>query len=529
MTQMTKNLSVNTKRHWGMARLFALVIVPLIGAFTLLEPFGRDQGIHATIAYALDDGLLTYRDVFNMKPPLTTGVHWISQAIFGHSMIAIRAFDLFLVALTALGLVEIGRKLGRSPVFGFAAPVGFALLYYSYGFWERAQTDGWAGFLVVAALWLMILGWNRPKNVARFCLLASSGVILGLAFGLKYTIGAMGGLVFAPLLAQFLGQSEQRFFLRDFFAVVLGGLAVLATISAAMAWAGVLEPFFEIQDFIRGYVGYAPSQRPNLIQELMLIDLHSNYLLVVVLLGVFILLFELVRKRGSMPLSIAIIWTIAAWISGHVQGKGFEYHYLPLLPVYAYLFGLGIEGVAGLITNIRLRRVGVILVLLSLFLPTRAAHMDRLAMTLIGDPDPGAVFRARIPAESDFDIVANVEFANIIKKRRQSGDSFFLWGYSTMLYFLVEEPPRYRFAYSWPFMLSYYDGRYTSDLLNRLNADPPKQFVVQSQDATPWVTYNSKSSAQMLLEYPAIAQFLKDNYQLVEERLRFELYELNRR
>ncbi|WP_295530185.1 hypothetical protein [uncultured Thioclava sp.] len=104
-----------------MARVFALIIVPLIGAYSLLEPFGRDQGIHATIAYALDNGLVTYRDVFNIKPPLTTAVHWLSQVLFGHSMMAIRELDLIFATLTALGLVEIGRLLRRGLAFGFAA------------------------------------------------------------------------------------------------------------------------------------------------------------------------------------------------------------------------------------------------------------------------------------------------------------------------------------------------------------------------------------------------------------------------
>jgi len=282
MTSLEETIS---QKNWWIARLFALVVVPLIGAYTLLEPFGRDQGIHATIAYALDNGLVTYRDVFNIKPPLTTAVHWLSQVLFGHSMMAIRVLDMIFAALTALALVEIGRLLRRGLVFGFAAPAGFALMYYSYGFWEHAQTDGWAGFLVVPALWLMLLGWQCPRGAERLWLMAGSGVALGLAFGLKYTIGGAGALIFAPLMAGLLGQTGSRFLMRDLMACVLGGLAVLALIVIVMAAFGALDPFLEIQSFLAGYVGYAPEHRPTLLREFLLIGMPSSYLIAAVAAG----------------------------------------------------------------------------------------------------------------------------------------------------------------------------------------------------------------------------------------------------
>jgi len=524
---MTLDQDTGAQRDWWIARLFALVIVPMIGAYSLLEPFGRDQGIHATIAYALDNGLVTYRDVYNIKPPLTTAVHWLSQVLFGHSMMAIRELDLIFTALTALGLVEIGRLLQRGPVFGFTAPVGFALIYYSYGFWEKAQTDGWAGFFVVPALWMMLLGWERPKGPARLWLMLGSGVALGFAFGLKYTIGGAGVLVFAPLIAGLIGQTQARFLLRDLIACVLGGLAVLTLIVAVMAWFGALEPFLEIQSFISGYVGYTPKNELGLLRELMLPRMFSPYLIGAVVVGLLVAAVEWLSTGRALALVIALLWVAAGWLSGHVQGKGFAYHFLPLLPAYALLIGIGIEGITRQLRKPAQARAAVVMILIGLYLPSHAATQEKLGLVALSQPEPAKVFIEATPASSDFDISAVVDFSDVVKANREPDDKMFLWGYSTMLYFLAEVPPRYRYVYSWPFMVDYYDDRYTQDLLDRLRADPPTQFVVQSQDATPWVTYNEKSSDEMLVDYPALVQFLTRNYQLVEKRPRFTLYERN--
>jgi len=526
---MTLSEDTVPQKSWWMARVFALIIVPVIGAYSLLEPFGRDQGIHATIAYALDNGLVTYRDVFNMKPPLTTAVHWLSQALFGHSMMAIRALDLIFAALTALGLVEIGRLLRRGLVFGFAAPVGFALIYYSYGFWEHAQTDGWAGFLVVFALWMMLLGWQRPKGRARLWLMIGSGATLGLAFGLKYTIGGAGVLIFAPLIAGTIGQTHTRFRIRDLLACVLGGLAVLALIVAVLAAFGALDPFLDIQSFITGYVGYVSKSKPGLADEFSLIGMMSPYLIAVVAVGLIAVAVEWIATRESLTLVVGLLWVLAGWVSGHVQGKGFSYHYLPMLPAYALLIGAAVESIAGLLRKPGHRGTFAILVLIGLYLPSRASMLDRFGLTALGQPNPTEVFIAATQSTSDFDLAAIVTFADVVRAHHKPGDSLFLWGYSTMLYFLTDVPPRYRYPYSWPFMVNYYDGRYTQDLLDRLRANPPKQFVVQSKDATPWATYNPKSSNEMLAEYPALTAFLAQHYHLVAKQARFALYELNDR
>ena len=510
---------------WWAARLFTLIFVPAIGAYTLLEPFGRDQGIHATIAYALDNGLVTYRDVYNMKPPLTTAMHWLSQALFGHSMISIRVLDLIVATLTALGLVEIGRLLGRKPVFGFAVSLGFSVLYYSFGFWEHSQTDGWAGFLVVPALLLMLIGWARPRGKARLLAMLAAGAVLGVAFGFKYTIGGAGILIFTPLLTNLLRQNRPVFLLSDFLACVAGGVAVLTIIVATLALYGAWSDFLEIQSFIMGYVAHTPADPPRFLHGFQLPGMYSPYMLGVVAVGLLFAINEWMKTKQSTLLVIVVLWVLAGWVSGYVQGKGFGYHFLPIVPAYAVLIGVAVEYISKQFADRAHSNAITIVLLLGLYVPSMAATLDRLAIMAASKLDLSSVLIAPPDATPDFDIAGTLKFADVLKEHREPDDSLFVWGYSTMLYFLVETPPRYRFPYSWPLMVDFYDGRYNRDLLDRLKAAPPDQFVVQSQDATPWATGNEKSSDEMLTEFPELEQFLALNYQIVEVHPRFSLYE----
>ncbi|WP_298909589.1 glycosyltransferase family 39 protein [uncultured Aliiroseovarius sp.] len=511
---------------WWAVRVFTILVVPFIGSYTLLEPFGRDQGIHATIAFGLDEGLVTYRDVYNMKPPLTTAMHWVSQALFGHSMAAIRALDLVIATLTVLGLIEIGRQLGRHPIFGFATAIGFSVLYFSYGYWEHAQTDGWAGFLAVPALLLMLRGWRRKNDQTRFAMMVGAGAILGVAFCFKYTIGGAGILVFVPLLANLIGKSDIRFYAADFLACCVGGVIALAAVVAVLVYFGAWADFIQIQEFVLSYIGYKNPDAPGILVGFLLPGMASIYVLGVVFSGLFCAASEWVKTKRSTALALCILWIFAGWLSGGAQGKGFAYHFLPLVPVYALLIGVGIEYFSTLFDD-RKRSFGIACVLmLALYIPSAAAKSNKFGIIAFATGGEGSVYFSELKPTTDFDLPETLDVAAALNKHQEPGDTLFVWGYASMLYFLTETPPLYKYPYSWPFMVNHYAGQHNQDLIARLKASPPTRIVVQPKDAVPWVTGNQRSSEEQLNEFPELRAFITGSYRLIEQYPRFKLYEL---
>lgn len=65
-----------------------LVLVLLLGSPSLTYPFGRDQGEYAVLAIEEMAGRVIYRDVFNVKPPMTHWLHALALLVFGRSMLA---------------------------------------------------------------------------------------------------------------------------------------------------------------------------------------------------------------------------------------------------------------------------------------------------------------------------------------------------------------------------------------------------------------------------------------------------------
>ena len=128
---------------------------------------------------------------------------------------------------------------------------------------------------------------------------------------------------------------------------------------------------------------------------------------------------------------------------------------------------------------------------------------------------------------TDFSVSANREAIAFLQAELDEDDTMFLWGFETLLYFETKRTPQHRYAYSWPFLVTYYDGRHDEDLLSRLNDTPPDVFVVQHEDLTIWVTGREIDSRGALNEIPGLSEFLYGNYSKIGESPRFEYYRLN--
>ncbi|MEE8275547.1 MAG: glycosyltransferase family 39 protein, partial [Alphaproteobacteria bacterium] len=126
--------------------------VLVLGATSLTDPFGRDQGTYAYIGYALLQGQVPYLDVFQAKPPLTSLIHALALALFGHSMTAIRVLDLLWTLATAILLYRVAAIALRHDGLALVAALAYLLMYYAFGFWDTAITDGWTNLPALAGI-----------------------------------------------------------------------------------------------------------------------------------------------------------------------------------------------------------------------------------------------------------------------------------------------------------------------------------------------------------------------------------------
>jgi hypothetical protein len=253
----------------------------------------------------------------------------------------------------------------------------------------------------------------------------------------------------------------------------------------------------------------------------------SDPALALAALGGIGLLVQGARRRVHPGSPAALGWvTIAGWLaiglfSIWVQRKFFAYHYLPLLPSVALLAALPVLSALTALTA-RLGQPAMARALLPLSwgllaLPVFSARLGALADAVV---DPAAL-RAywdgpRRFQSKDMTVAGDLELADWLRMHSAPEDRVFLWSFEPMVYFLADRRLVSRFLYNYPLMIPWQPETYARELLDALERDPPRYFVVSSRDAMPKVNGNPHDSWQAYLGFAALRTFVETGYRRVD-------------
>ena len=183
---------------------------------SLAQPMGPDQGLYAYVGDRILHGELAYRDAWDQKPP---GIHYVYAALraISHRDVIVPAADLAAAVAVAALLWRLGRLLA-GPIAGGVSAVIFLLLsdpsFARYGGVRvRAQCETFIALAVTGAIALALGATGargahgvegagakgaRGAQGATVGLLAA-GLLIGVAFALKYNAGLYGLVVLAAL------------------------------------------------------------------------------------------------------------------------------------------------------------------------------------------------------------------------------------------------------------------------------------------------------------------------------------------
>jgi len=503
-----------------MALSFAAALV--IGAPTLILPFGRDQSIHAVIAREALDGAVLYRDIFNVKPPLTTGVHALAQVLFGETVAAIRVMDILIGGLTAVILAWLFGRHSKLALSGLFAGISFAALYFRADHWNTAQTDGWTCLFMSGAVLAYSLSLDR-KAAVRVGFLAFSGMLVAAAFWLKYTT-ALVLLVF-PVSHLFLGIRLSRA-MKDAGALTLGAAAGVAAGLVWMAASGGLGAFIDTMIFLEGYVALRADLTRMLGESFVFNIFFSSPLIAWVSLGGLALVLPRLPRHIGVP---TVIWLVAAWLSGVIQGKGFSYQYLPTLAPLALLAGMMLTVIAVRLHQRVSRRVqiAVALSLSVLFVQAHSALRlwpEVMTVWLEGEPAKAAFWSRPEFNHTDYFVLSDIRLARYIENETLDCEEVFIWGYNPGVYFYADRRFPSRFLYSYPMVASGYRQSFREELVEALLSDPPVIFAVQHGDATPHVMGHALSSNETFEEFQALSGFVRGEYVPIGRIGMFDVY-----
>jgi hypothetical protein len=509
--------------------LFVTILVLIFGSVSLIYPFGRNQGIHAFTAYSCLQGGVLYRDVFNVKPPLTAPTHVLALLLFGHSMISIRILDLFWNILTALSLSFLAWKIFRRSWVAVMAGGLYAYSYYSFSYWHTAQTEGWLSLPCVIAM-IVIMSPRAFRcecgpniQISRWF---GAGFCVAIAVLYKYTIGlllpgfALVGLCFCP------GRRSK------FAAVVWVIAGFLVPIALAALWLlarGALPGFIDCQ--VKIMVLYSSVKNVHgpfqpffyflkrLFQDFPVVSVLGFTGLVACIYS-FVRSAESHRMEARVAVSLTLLWFLSACASVIVQGKFFQVHFLPVVPP---LVILSCWAATCILAPFSMK--GRWLSLLALILV--------FACLAAAPPYPGkfrALFRVISGRTSlrrywmmpqftgkSFSLKDDLMLVDYLRDVSEPGDRVNIWGFEPSVNFLARRRIVSRFPFSHPLVPVSGLQEFREEFIGEFRADPPEYLVVQRGDNYPPSMGHRKDSYATFMEFDELRDLVGERYELIRE------------
>lgn len=498
-----------------LAGLLALLALPVLS-----YPLGRDQGEFATIAVGVLEGQLPYRDLWNPKPPAIFYTYAIPIALFGNTVAAVRSLDLALLVLLTPALYMLGLLLqGRA--LAVLAVVLFGAVYATEGFWTLSQNDGLALLPMTWAALLTVLAARGGRRHVWWS--AAAGVLAALVLWFKYpfvtVVAALVGMYLVlrlPLL-----RADRKSLLQDAAAFTLSGCVVGFGVMSLMWRSAVLEPWLESARVTADYAQLGVESELFYESVVWHAAVDSRW---AQWQGLAVL------AAGSVGLGLAAFWqnrwqqraaanwlrgwlAVGVWLLGGtgamlIQAKGYDYHWLPMLPPLVLLAGAGL---AWLLTRTRQRLLlglcaGVVLA-------GAAAEVWYPALPYLNGEQSQSAYYSEFRG-GEYVAAESQVVVDYLQAHTEPGQTLFIWGFRAEIYYLAGLRPATRFIFNFPLVADWYPPEWQTETNNTLWQTMPPYVIVMRGDYMPWVTGRSDMDSQLFLfEVPDIRAWLEFNYE----------------
>ena len=518
-------------------RTAALVVaggawVLLWGLPTIIIPLATDQMLFMLGARTVLDGGQLYADFWEIKGPLIFLIYAIPGALVGDHMEAIRVLDLVNTGLATAGAFLVTRRF-----FGERAGV-IAGAAYAFAYLTWSGLDGLAeseSFMAAPLLFALLV--YRPADggpgVAYRAL--ASGVLLGVAFGLKST--AVLFVVALPLLEYLFRREEPWSPQGAAVRLAVAGAGFIFVQMAQVVYlaaGGALGDFIDIQrNYTAPYNAYRWGGPEGSHARFLLTGtadwVRTTSFLIVPALGA--LLFAL-RDGGRRARGAWLFGVLALLAAGSVwwQGKMFHYHWIIALPLLAPLTGYAVDRLLSVFDAAALREragawalLGAGFVALA-FVPLLDTYDG---YRLLVDYAQGDVSRRQVEASYQPLFQRNHQLVDYIKANGDEDDRLFIWGLWPVAYHWLDRPLHNRFVANHGLRATWAPEEWRQELMEALTADPPRWLAVARGDNQPWLVGTTQTSDEFIREdFPALQRFLDERYRPVQDFDLFVLYEL---
>jgi len=498
--------------------LIAIIVVTCLIALPMLTyPLGRDQGEFAVIGRGLLQGKVPYVDLWNPKPPAIFIVYAAAMAVFGQTAPALRAIDLLVMPFLLASVGWIGARL-FSPRVGLWAALLCAVFYFSETFWTLTQNDGIAVLPMCLALIAALKAAQRTPRAFVWAL--ASGALMGVVVWFKYPFALFAIVLILAYAFELHRRTHSVTSVSQWFAYMLpaalGGLIVIGVGVAWLMSAGAWDAFVESARVTASYTALG-AQPEAAATALGFRWSHWGLLFILAVVGLLGL-----RRGSGVPFTL--VWLLIAFAIMLVQLRGYDYHWLPLLPPLVLLGALGLTRVLDFIAPLlatRQRASDASVISVPLWLKTITV-LGLLAILvnsiypktwryLTGGEDR-MTYEDRFVA-GEFVAGESARVADYLRQRNAPGDSLYVWGFRPEIYYLSGLNPPTRFIFQFPLVADWYPLEWRQENVDLLWAALPPYVLILQVDYMPWVTGSEEDSNTLLQSYTDLNDWLIYNYE----------------
>jgi hypothetical protein len=353
-----------------------------------------------------------------------------------------------------------------------------------------------------------------------------------VAFALKTTaVLFVLGFPAAELLWRADGWSP-RAAVRRLVIAAAGFAIVPVALLAYMAGAGVLDDFIDVQrNYTEPYNAFRWGGAEGSHVRFLMVSTATwtrdvAFIIAPAGVALFFAAYRPARARGAFLVALLALLGIAGvwW-----QGKMFHYHWLAVLPPLALLAGYGVDGVLALFQPLpRAQAWGAAALLAGglaalAFQPLLDTYDDYRTLGSYAD---GSLSRRQVEVHYYPLYAQNHEIVDYARERGGAGDLLFVWGVWPQTYFWLDRPLVSSFIVNSGLRATWSPPAWRDELMEDLQATPPRFFAVARGDNQPWLTGTSQTSDRYLWdEFPELRRYLESGYDQVLDNGLFVLYE----
>ena len=499
------------KNSFSRLLLVTLFLTLLIGLPSLLYPFGRDQGIHATVGAAILNGQLPYRDLFAQKGPYGFFIHTFVTWLFGETAWGIRLFDLIWQMVGYGFLFSIAQRRLKRP-FPAIVVLFTAVAYHAAGFWHTAHHEGHLTPVLLFSLWCYEKA--REEEFAHWGWLVASGAAVSATFWFKQSTAVYAIALLVWITIEVWPKKQYKVIGQ----YVAGGALLFSLMGLLLLSTGMLLPMLEIYDYtFIVYPALVPAKTNTQLWQLFFEWWNQHaFLTYPATIGVGFALFQQNLRQewlGYLLILGASVYSVYA------QGKFWHYHWMSTLPFLALFAAFCYQRLYDWLPKYKVGSVVILGTVVTLFLGQPIANLTiqnwQFAYQKLSNQErPPSTIRY-------WDDLSSVIPATVEEITKEE-DEIFVWGHYSILYYFSTRQNPTNYPMDIPLIAgTRFQEEWQAEAFSEIQQNSPELILLATIDSN---DFEKEPSIDQLEQFPALNQYLNDEYVFDFHLAEFQLF-----